>query len=133
MPQTTRTVEEYIAACSEERQAILQRVRAAIRRAVPGAAEAISYKMPTYKLRGRPVIYFGAWKAHYSLYPASPELVAALKTELAPYEVEKGTIRFPYSRPVPAKLIERIARIRAREAAESERAYPAGPRPTVRS
>ena len=61
------------------------------------------------------------WKAHYSLYPAGPRLVEAFKDELAPYEVSKGTIRFPLSQPVPVELIERIGKFRVKE---SERAKP---------
>jgi uncharacterized protein YdhG (YjbR/CyaY superfamily) len=117
-----KSVDEYIATHPEDVQAILQRVRGAIRKALPGAEEAIRYRIPTYKLRGAPVIYFAGWKRHYSLYPATARLVAALEDELAPYEVSKGTIRFRLSRPVPARLIERIAKLRAKEAAERARA-----------
>ncbi|HEY6293201.1 MAG TPA: hypothetical protein VI455_16740 [Terriglobia bacterium] len=67
------------------------------------------------------MIDFGGWRQHYSLYPASGRLVAAFKDHLAPYEVSKGTIRFPLSEPVPVKLIERIARFRVNEAAGRER------------
>lgn len=111
------SVDAYIAAQTEEAQAILQRVRGAIRRAMPEAEEAISYQIPAYKLAGHPVLYFAGWKAHFSLYPASVPLVAALKAELAPYELSKGTIRFPLAQPVPLRLIERIARFRKKEAA----------------
>ena len=94
-------------------------MRSAIRKAMPSAEERISYQIPAYKLNGRAVIYFAGWKAHYSLYPATRRLVAAFKDELAPYEVnDKGTMRFPLSEPVPAKLIEAIATFRAKEVAE---------------
>lgn len=121
-----KSVDHYIATHPENVQAILQRVRGAIRKAVPDAEEVISYQIPAYKRRGRPIVYFAGWKAHYSLYPATGHLVAALKAELAPYEVSKGTIRFPLSRPVPVKLIERIAKLRAREAEERVRPKTAG-------
>ncbi|TME20618.1 MAG: DUF1801 domain-containing protein [Chloroflexi bacterium] len=118
MPNTDfKTVDEYIATHPEEVQAVLQLVRTTIRKAVPDADEMISYQIPAYKLRGGRVIYFAGWKQHYSLYPASDELVEAFKDELAPYEVNKGTIRFPISKPVPVKLIEGIAKFRAKEAA----------------
>lgn len=123
-----KSVEEYIATHHEDVQAILQRVRSTIRKAVPGAEEAISYQIPAYKLHGRPVLYFAGWKQHYSLYPATCHLVEALKDELAPYKVNKGTIRFPLSQPVPVKLIERIAKFRAKEAAERPRAKLAAPK-----
>ena len=110
------TVDEYIAGRPAAVQPALVLVRAAIRRALPEAQESISYQMPTYTAGGRVVIYFAGWKAHYSLYPASG-LLPALAGELAPYKVEKGTIRFPLGGRVPVKLIGRIAKARAALAA----------------
>jgi uncharacterized protein YdhG (YjbR/CyaY superfamily) len=118
------SVDEYIATHPDEVQAVLQRVRGAIRKALPDAEEAISYQIPTYRLHGGAVLYFAGWKRHYSLYPTTDHLVEAFKDELAPYEVNKGTIRFPLSQPVPLKLIERIAKFRAKEAAERTKAKP---------
>ena len=112
-----KSVDEYIASQPEAVQGILGRVRGAIRKAVPEAEEVISYKIPTYKLSGGPVLYFAGWKQHYSLYPAGPRVVAAFQDELAPYQVNKGTIRFPLAQPVPVKLIGRIAEFRAKEVA----------------
>ena len=110
------SVDEYIATHPPEVQAVLQRVRSAIRKAVPRAEEAISYKIPTFKLHGTYVVYFEGWKKHYSLYPASRALVAAFKDELSPYEVNKGTIRFPLDRAVPVRLIAGIAKFLSKEA-----------------
>lgn len=116
------SVDQYIVSHPQAVQRVLKRVRRIIRRAMPGAEEAISYKIPTYKLHGRSVLYFAGWSQHYSLYPSTDRLVAAFKDELAPYEVSKGTIRFPLSEPVPVKLIERIAKFRVKEDAEREKA-----------
>jgi uncharacterized protein YdhG (YjbR/CyaY superfamily) len=80
-------------------QGVLKRVRSAIRKAVPDAEEVISYKIPTYKLYGDPVLYFAGWKQH------SGHVVATFEDDLAPYEVNKGTIHFPLSQPVPVRLI----------------------------
>ena len=121
-----KSVDEYIATHPEDVQAILQRVRSTIRKAVPGAEEVISYQIPTYKLHGGYVVYFAGWKQHYSLYPATDHLVAAFKDDLVPYKVDKGTIRFPLSQPVPVQLIERIAKFLAKEASERARAKLAG-------
>ena len=123
-----KSVDEYIASQPEAVQGILGRVRSTIRKAVPGAEEVISYKIPTYKLLGGPVLYFAGWKQHYSLYPATERVIAAFKDELAPYEVNKATIRFPLSQSVPVKLIGRIAKFRAKEVAEREKAKAATPR-----
>ena len=117
-----KSVDEYIASQPEAVQNILGRVRSTIRKALPGAEEVISYQIPAYKLHGGVVLYFAGWKQHYSLYPAGERIVAAFKDELASYEVEKGTIRFPLSQPVPVKLIGRIAKLRAKEVGESAKA-----------
>jgi uncharacterized protein YdhG (YjbR/CyaY superfamily) len=123
------SVDEYIASQPQALRGTLERVRSAIRKAVPTAAEVISYKIPCYKMPGGPVIFFAGWKQHYSLYPANARLIAAFKDELAPYEFNsKGTIRFPLSEPVPVKLIERIAKFRANEVAEGKKAKAAAPK-----
>ena len=88
----------------------------------------ISYKIPTYKLHGGPVLYFAGWRQHYSLYPATDQVVAAFKDDLTPYKISKGTIRFPLSERVPVKLIERIAKFRAKEVAEREKTKAAAPK-----
>lgn len=105
-----KSVDEYIAAQAEAAQDALQRVRDAIRQALPEAEETISYQIPVYKLHGARVLFFAGWKTYYSLYPAGARLVAAFQKQLTPYEVRKSTIRFPFSKPVPVKLIERIAK-----------------------
>jgi uncharacterized protein YdhG (YjbR/CyaY superfamily) len=110
-----KTVDEYLAAQADEARSILEQVRRAIRKAVPEAEETISYKMPTYKLDGQRLLFFAGWKQHFSLYPAGDRLVTEFRDELAPYKVEKSTVRFPLARPVPFKLIERIAKFRAKE------------------
>ena len=124
-----KSVDEYIGTHPEAVQTVLQRVRSAIRKAVPGAEEAISYQIPAYKLPSGPVLFFAGWKRHYSLYPATGGLVAAFKDDLAPYEVSKGTIRFPLTQPVPVKLIERIAKFRAKETVTRARLKLGGPKP----
>jgi uncharacterized protein YdhG (YjbR/CyaY superfamily) len=115
------SVDHYIASQPEATRRSLARVRATIRKAVPGAEELISYGIPAYKLDSRPVLYFAGWTHHYSLYPSTPGVVAAFSDDLARYEVSKGTIRFPLSEPVPLKLIAAIARFRAKEAAATKR------------
>jgi uncharacterized protein YdhG (YjbR/CyaY superfamily) len=121
-----KSVDEYITSHPANVQAILQRVRSAIRKAVPAAEEVISYQIAAYNLPGGSVLYFAAWKQHYSLYPATGHLVAAFKDDLAPYRVNKATIRFSLSEPVPVKLIERIAKFLARKPSRHGRAKVAG-------
>jgi uncharacterized protein YdhG (YjbR/CyaY superfamily) len=110
------SVDDYIAAQPGPVQKVLTRMRASVRKALPGADEVISYGIPAYKLHGRVVLYIAGWKHHYSFYPSTAALVAAFKKELAPYEVnDKGTIRFPADKPVPLKLLAALAKFRARE------------------
>lgn len=116
-----KNIGQYIASFPRAVQSILRRVRSTLRKSLPGAEEVISYKIPTYKLHGHPIIYFAGWKQHYSLYPSTDRTVAAFRDELAPYEVSKGTIRFPFSEPVPVKLIEGIAKFRVKEVVEGKK------------
>jgi uncharacterized protein YdhG (YjbR/CyaY superfamily) len=117
-----KSVDDYLASQPEAARAVLEKVRTIIRKALPGADEMISYQIPTYKLDGGAVIYFAGWKKHYSLYPATAQVVETLKDDLAPYEVEKGTIRFPLSQRVPVKLIGQIVKLRAKEVAVKKKA-----------
>jgi uncharacterized protein YdhG (YjbR/CyaY superfamily) len=113
-----QSVNDYIAAQPPAARAVLKRVRATLRKALPGATEGISYRIPIYRLDGVMVLFFAGFKSHYSIYPATPHVVGALKTELAGLLHAKGTIRFPLADPVPTDLIARIAKLRAAEATE---------------
>lgn len=114
MKQTApQSVDEYIAGQPETVRPKLEQVRAAIRKAVPEAVECIGYRMPGYKLHGKPMLYFAGFQEHYSLFAASGSFFAALQEELRGYDLRKGTIHLPLTKPVPAKLITRIAKLRA--------------------
>jgi len=115
-------IDAYFAKQPPEARPILQRVRTILRKALPGAEETISYQIPTYRLGRTSVMSLAGWKEHYSLYPATDRLMAALGPELAPHRVSKGTLRFSLSQPVPGRLIARIAKLLAREAAERAKA-----------
>lgn len=119
-----QSVDDYIASLPDQARAALTRVCAAIRKAVPAAEESVSYNMAAYKLNGKPLLYAAGWKKHYSLYPATAPLVEAFAAELMPYEVEKGTIRFPLAAPVPTALIARLAKFRAGQLRPSARQEP---------
>ena len=109
-----RSVDEYIASFPNEVQAKLQTLRRTIQKAVPGSEEIISYQMPAFKFHGR-LLYFSAFKNHYSLFAATRGIRNAFKKELSRYEGGEGTIRFPLDEPVPVKLIRDIAIYRAKE------------------
>ena len=110
-----QSMDQYLAAQPAEAREKLIQVRAAIRRAVPDAVEAISYQIPAFRLNGRVFIFFAGWKGHYSVYPVGDALLEAFGAALARYEISKGTIRFPLEEPVPEELISRIAAFKAQE------------------
>jgi uncharacterized protein YdhG (YjbR/CyaY superfamily) len=106
------TVEAYLGSFPDEVRPVLEQVRTAIRAAVPGAQETISYDIPTFKLDGRAVVYFAGWKHHVSVYPI-PRADEALERDLAPFRAAKGTLKFPLDRPIPYELIGRAAALLA--------------------
>jgi uncharacterized protein YdhG (YjbR/CyaY superfamily) len=122
-----QSVGDYIAAQPRPMQAILRRVRQTIQKAVPQAEESISYGIPSYRLEGQVMMYFAGWKEHYALYPTNTALRAAFGDALAGYAMSKGTLRLPLDEPVPVRLIARIARFLAGQAAERAAARRARP------
>lgn len=106
--KTPETIDEYIAAQPEEVRPYLCVVRETIRRALPDVQERISWSMPTYWKRHN-IIHFAASKKHIGLYPG-PEAVEAFQEKLKDYKSSKGTIRFPYNKPLPLGLIAEIAK-----------------------
>lgn len=109
-----RSIDEYIATFPEDKQALLQEVRATIKAAAPEAEERIGYQMPTFALNGN-LVYFAALKNHIGLYPASSGVPEAFKDELSRYECTPGSVKFPLSQPLPLDLISRIVQFRVTE------------------
>jgi uncharacterized protein YdhG (YjbR/CyaY superfamily) len=107
------TIDEYINTFPEDVQTILQDLRHTIRQAAPGAKEAISYQMPTFKLNGN-LVHFAAYKKHIGFYPA-PSGIEAFKEDLAPYKYSKGAIQFPIETPIPHDLVRKIVQFRVAE------------------
>ena len=123
MPRTKfSSVDEYIGAQPEPARRVLKQVRGVVRKALPGAEEVISYNIPAYKLHSERVLFFAGFKRHYSIYPATRRLIEAFKDEAGAHDFKSSTIRFPLSEPVPVKFIERVAKFRAKEAAERAKA-----------
>ncbi len=108
-----RTIDEYIAGFPPDIQELLHKVRATVRKAAPGAQEAIKYQMPTFVLNGN-LVHFAAFKKHLGFYPA-PTGVEAFKQELAAYATSKGAVQFPLGQPIPYGLIGRIVKFRVKE------------------
>ena len=106
-------IDEYIAGFPREVRKILEEVRATIRKAVPHAAEKISYGMPTFTLNGHTVVHFAGYRRHIGVYPAPighPEFA----DQLEPYASGKATAKFALDAPIPYDLIATIARFRVK-------------------
>ena len=108
-----KDIDEYIAGFPKDVQKLLEKMRVTIRNAAPDAEEAIKYQIPTFVLNGN-LVHFAAFKNHIGFYPA-PRGIEAFKEELAGYEGAKGTVRFPFDKPIPFDLIGRIVRFRVEE------------------
>lgn len=122
-----KSVDDYLATMPEKARPALDRIRAIMKKTMPGAAEVISYQIPAYKLPGGTALYFAGWKEHVSVYPVTDSVIAAFGEKLDPYHVSRGTLRFPLDKKLPVKLIEGIAKVRAKETAEKK------PRPKTKA
>ena len=109
-----KDIDEYIAGFPNDVQAILEKIRLTIRKAAPDAEETISYKLPTFTLKGKYLVYFGAYKKHIGFYPA-PTGIEKFKAELSVYEAGKATLKFPLDKPMPFNLITKIVKFRVKE------------------
>ena len=110
-------VDDYISPFPPDVQKILQKVRATIRQAAPGAVEAIKYGIPTFILNGN-LVHFAGYKNHIGFYPA-PSAIAKFADELAEYKQAKGSVQFPLDQLIPYALIKSIVEFRVRESAAS--------------
>lgn len=111
----SRAVDEYLARVPEPARTTLNKVRAAIRSAVPPeATEAIGYRIPTFRYNGA-LLAYAAFSDHCSLFPMSLPVMAAFKNELKGYSTFKGTIHFPLDKPLPAALVKKLVKARVVE------------------
>jgi uncharacterized protein YdhG (YjbR/CyaY superfamily) len=115
MSARPRTIDDYLAGLSAEKRAALEKVRAAVRSAAPGAEECISWGLPAFRLDGRVLVAFRAAANHCAFHPMSGATVAAHRAELADYDTSPGTIRFPPTDPLPAPLVRKLVRARIAE------------------
>ena len=107
------TIDEYIATFPRNVQRILEELRQTIRDSAPGAKEAISYQIPTFKLNGN-LVHFAAFKNHIGFYPTS-SAISEFKKELSHYIYGKGSVRFPINEPIPFDLVRKIVKYRVKE------------------
>jgi uncharacterized protein YdhG (YjbR/CyaY superfamily) len=109
------TIDEYLAALSDDKRAALEKLRKTIRAAAPEAEECISYQLPAFRFNGRMLVAFGATAKHCAFYLMSSSTVEAHKDELKDYDTSKGTIRFQADNPLPAALVRKLVKARIAE------------------
>ncbi len=108
--KAARTIDEYLAALSDEQRGALESLRKNIRAAAPGAEECISYRIPAFRLHGRMLVWFGAASAHCAFYPGA--VVEAHEDDLKGFDTARGTIRFQPPDPLPAALVRKLVKAR---------------------
>ena len=105
------TIDEYIAQFQPEIQEILQKIRKLIHEVAPDSVESISYQMPAFSFKGKPLSYFAVFKKHIGFYPAPIE-IDEFKQDLSIYKQGKGSVQFPLNKPIPFDLIARIVQFK---------------------
>lgn len=110
-----KTVDQYIAQFPDDVQKILEKIRQAIKKEIPDAEEVISYRIPTFKVNGKYIIYFAGFKNHVSVYPITDGARKKFSKELSSYLSGKGTVQFPLDKPIPYGLIAKLAKYKLQE------------------
>lgn len=109
-----KTIDEYIQTFPSKVQIILEKLRRTIHEASPEGVEAISYQMPTFKLKGKNLVHFAAYEHHIGFYPI-PSGIKAFQKELSAYKQGKGSVQFPLDQAIPYDLIRKIVIFRTEE------------------
>lgn len=118
MANKPSSIDAYIAGFPKQIQDILQQVRHTVTKAAPGAQETIKYDMPTFTFKGN-LVHFAAFKKHIGFYPA-PTGDPAFEKDLAPYKTGRGSVQFPYNKPMPLELITKIVKLNVQRNTKKE-------------
>ena len=105
---TREDVDAYLDCVQEPQRTTLEAVRRSLRAALPDAEECLSYRMPAFRLEGKVVAGFAAFKHHCAYLPHSGEVLTSLAAELDGYERTSGSLHFPVDRPLPEHLVRRL-------------------------
>ena len=108
-----KSFDDYMDRFPKDVQQRLQKMRLTVKKAAPKAKEKISYGIPSFTLNGM-LVWFAAFKNHIGFYPRT-SAIAAFKKELSAYKGAKGSVQFPFDKPLPLPLISRIVRFRVAE------------------
>jgi uncharacterized protein YdhG (YjbR/CyaY superfamily) len=112
---STSEIDSYLAGLDEPKRSTLEQLRRSIRAAVPDAEECISYGMPAFKVQGKTVAGFAAFKKHLSYLPHSGSVLPGLAADLVGYEGTKGSLHFPIDQPLPGSIVQKLVRARLQE------------------
>ncbi len=113
---TAQEIDAYLADLEEPKRSTLEALRAAILEVIPDAEQCISYGMPAFKVGGKTVAGFAAFRHHLSYLPHSGSVLSALADDLAAYDQTKGALRFPVDAPLPKPLVRRLVTTRMQQA-----------------
>jgi uncharacterized protein YdhG (YjbR/CyaY superfamily) len=108
-------IDRYLAALDEPKRSTLEALRTSILEIVPEAEQGISYGTPAFKVQGKAVAGFAAFKSHLSYVPHSGSVLATLQDDTAPYETSKGSLKFAVDKPLPTRLVKKLISARMRE------------------
>ena len=109
-------IDDYLAALEEPKQSTLRELRRTILAVVPDAEQCISYRMPAFRLRGKVIAGFAAFKNHLSYLPHSGSVFPQLAEELARFQTSAGALRFPVDRPLAKTLVRKLIAVRRKQA-----------------
>jgi uncharacterized protein YdhG (YjbR/CyaY superfamily) len=112
-----KNLDDYISDFPPDVREILEQVRETVRQAAPDAEETIKYDMPAFVLHGN-LVYFAAFKNHIGFYPA-PTGIPEFEKDLSVYKTGKGSVQFPFNKPMPLRLIARIVKWRIKKSFEN--------------